>query len=128
MRAKSRPPRHGKGAADPCLATYVALLSGDPHYRWRELDKTRMGLRRAVVGVTHGRATAPFWPRLRLGVAKPKARSTSCCRDCGVGLLALAELLWGRRMVLAFTLGHTRHHPLAAPVAGVSSPWLRNRV
>ncbi len=43
-------------------------------------------------------------------------------------LLALAELLWGRRMVLAFTLGHTRHHPLAAPVAGVSSPWLRNRV
>ena len=43
-------------------------------------------------------------------------------------LLALAELLWGRRMVLAFTLGHTRHHPLAAPVAGVSSPWPRNRV
>src|ERR1700724_4689093 len=55
MRAKSRPPRHGKGAADPCLATYVALLSGDPHYRWRELDRTRMGLR----GGRRGRHAQP---------------------------------------------------------------------
>ena len=115
MRAKSRPPRHGKGAADPCLATYVALLSGDPHYRWRELDRTRMGRRWAVVGVTHSRATAPFWPRLRLGVAKPKARSTSGYRDwcvpAGVSGAALGPS-YGPGV-------HTRPH--AAPPASSTS-------